>query len=109
MFIIAAGPGGAQYKAGIVGSFPALNARPAELLDVWLTDRRPSWLHTRLNTRMPKWDRSRSTRSSTSRTTAAHDVAVCVKHIAYHHLQPARAPPEMMDAIMATAASCCMT
>jgi nitronate monooxygenase len=27
----------AQCKAGIVGSFPALNARPAELLDVWLT------------------------------------------------------------------------
>ena len=28
----------AQCKAGIVGSFPALNARPAELLDTWLTD-----------------------------------------------------------------------
>ena len=26
----------AQCKAGIVGSFPALNARPAELLDTWL-------------------------------------------------------------------------
>ena len=28
----------AQCKAGIVGSFPALNARPAEMLDQWLTD-----------------------------------------------------------------------
>ncbi|WP_323073069.1 NAD(P)H-dependent flavin oxidoreductase [Mycetohabitans endofungorum] len=27
----------AQCKAGIVGSFPALNARPPELLDEWLT------------------------------------------------------------------------
>lgn len=27
----------AQCKAGVVGSFPALNARPAELLDGWLT------------------------------------------------------------------------
>ncbi|MFW8566086.1 NAD(P)H-dependent flavin oxidoreductase [Orrella sp. 11846] len=27
----------AQCKAGIVGSFPALNARPAELLDDWLS------------------------------------------------------------------------
>jgi nitronate monooxygenase len=27
----------AQCKAGIVGSFPALNARPAEMLDEWLT------------------------------------------------------------------------
>ena len=26
----------AQCKAGVVGSFPALNARPAELLDEWL-------------------------------------------------------------------------
>ena len=26
----------AQCTAGIVGSFPALNARPAELLDEWL-------------------------------------------------------------------------
>ncbi len=27
----------AQCKAGVVGSFPALNARPPELLDTWLT------------------------------------------------------------------------
>ena len=37
---IASGPAlvAAQCKAGIVGSFPALNARPAALLDTWLTD-----------------------------------------------------------------------
>ncbi|MFX8160561.1 nitronate monooxygenase, partial [Acinetobacter baumannii] len=28
----------AQCKAGVVGSFPALNARPAELLDEWLAE-----------------------------------------------------------------------
>ena len=27
----------AQCKAGVVGAFPALNARPAEVLDEWLT------------------------------------------------------------------------
>ena len=27
----------AQCKAGIVGSFPSLNARPIEMLDQWLT------------------------------------------------------------------------
>ena len=27
----------AQCKSGIIGSFPALNARPAEVLDEWLT------------------------------------------------------------------------
>ena len=26
-----------QCKGGILGSFPALNARPQELLDAWLT------------------------------------------------------------------------
>ncbi|MBP9131415.1 MAG: nitronate monooxygenase, partial [Steroidobacteraceae bacterium] len=26
-----------QCKAGIIGSFPALNARPASALDEWLT------------------------------------------------------------------------
>lgn len=26
----------AQCKAGVLGSFPALNARPAEALEVWL-------------------------------------------------------------------------
>ena len=37
---IASGPDlvKAQCQAGVVGSFPALNARPAELLDEWLTD-----------------------------------------------------------------------
>jgi len=44
----------AQCKAGVVGSFPALNARPAELLETWLQRRR----------HLP------STRSCTSRTTA---------------------------------------
>ena len=27
----------AQCKGGVIGSFPALNARPKDLLDEWLT------------------------------------------------------------------------
>ena len=38
----------AQCKAGIVGSFPALNARPQSLLD--------EWLH-RINEELAAWDR----------------------------------------------------
>ncbi len=38
----------AQCKAGIVGSFPALNARPASLLD--------EWLH-RITEELAEWDR----------------------------------------------------
>ena len=32
----------AQCKAGVVGSFPALNARPAEQLEDWLAELAPS-------------------------------------------------------------------
>src|SRR5882672_2706523 len=35
----------AQCTAGIVGSFPALNARPADLLDTWLTRIRDGLAH----------------------------------------------------------------
>jgi nitronate monooxygenase len=38
----------AQCKAGIVGSFPALNARPQSLLDEWLA---------RINEELAAWDR----------------------------------------------------
>src|SRR5512143_3741635 len=38
----------AQCKAGVVGSFPALNARPASLLD--------EWLH-RITEELAAWDR----------------------------------------------------
>ena len=37
----------AQCKAGIVGSFPALNARPVEKLDEWLTHLRRSYTAAR--------------------------------------------------------------
>ena len=36
-----------QCKAGVVGSFPALNARPQEQLDVWLTQIEDALAHAR--------------------------------------------------------------
>ncbi|WP_296595934.1 nitronate monooxygenase family protein [Phenylobacterium sp.] len=45
----------AQCKAGIVGSFPALNARPASLLD--------EWLH-RITEELAEWDRDHPERPS---------------------------------------------
>lgn len=45
----------AQCKAGIVGSFPALNARPASLLD--------EWLH-RITEELAAWDRDNPDRPS---------------------------------------------
>jgi nitronate monooxygenase len=71
----------AQCKAGIVGSFPALNARPAEVLDQWLE---------RITTELAEYDRAHPERPSApfavnqivhkSNDRLEHDVAMCVKH-----------------------------
>jgi nitronate monooxygenase len=70
----------AQCKAGIVGSFPALNARPAEVLDQWLE---------RITTELAEWDRQHPERPSApfavnqivhkSNDRLQHDVEMCVK------------------------------
>ena len=70
----------AQCKAGIVGSFPALNARPAEVLDQWLE---------RITTELAEYDRLHPERPSApfavnqivhkSNDRLEHDVAMCVK------------------------------
>ena len=71
----------AQCKAGIVGAFPALNARPATLLD--------EWLH-RIKEELAAHDRAHPDRPSApyavnqivhkSNDRLEHDVEVCVKH-----------------------------
>ena len=100
---IASGPAlvAAQCKAGIVGSFPALNARPAELLDTWLTD-----LQTELSAyqaanpgaKVGPVAVNQIVHQSNDRL--AHDVAVCVAHKVPIIISSLRAPPqEMLDAI----------
>src|SRR5258708_4457698 len=100
---IASGPAlvAAQCKAGIVGSFPALNARPAALLDTWLTD-----LQTELsafkaaNPQLPVGAIAVNQIVHQSNDRLAHDVEVCVKHRVPIIISSPRAPPkEMMDAI----------
>ena len=71
----------AQCKAGVVGSFPALNARPAELLDSWLT---------RIAAELAAWDAAHPEQPSApfavnqivhkSNERLAHDLEMCVKH-----------------------------
>lgn len=71
----------AQCKAGIVGSFPALNARPVALLD--------EWLH-RITEELAAWDRDNPDRPSApfavnqivhrSNDRLEQDVEFCVKH-----------------------------
>ncbi|WP_395826439.1 NAD(P)H-dependent flavin oxidoreductase [Collimonas sp.] len=100
---IASGPAlvAAQCKAGIVGSFPALNARPAELLEVWLTDLKAelaAYKAEHPDARIGPIAVNQIVHQSNDRL--AHDVAVCVRHQVPIIISSLRAPPpEMMDAI----------
>ncbi len=71
----------AQCKAGIIGSFPALNARPAEVLDQWLQ---------RITSELAEYDRQHPDQPSApfavnqivhkTNDRLEHDVAMCVKY-----------------------------
>jgi nitronate monooxygenase len=70
----------AQCTSGIVGSFPALNARPAELLDEWLRE---------ITEALAAWNRAHPERPAApyavnqivhrSNDRLDHDIAVCAK------------------------------
>ncbi|SNS10960.1 nitronate monooxygenase [Noviherbaspirillum humi] len=100
---IASGPAlvKAQCKAGIVGSFPALNARPAELLDTWLTEIQAELAEFKERNPEAKIGPiavNQIVHQSNNRL--EHDVEVCVKHRIPIIISSLRAPPrEMLDAI----------
>jgi nitronate monooxygenase len=100
---IASGPAlvKAQCKAGIVGSFPALNARPAELLDTWLTEIQAeldAYRTTHPGAVVGPIAVNQIVHQSNDRL--AHDVEVCVRHRIPIIISSLRAPPkEMLDAI----------
>jgi nitronate monooxygenase len=100
---IASGPAlvAAQCKAGIVGAFPALNARPAELLDTWLSDLKrelDQYREANPGARVGPIAVNQIVHQSNDRL--AHDVEVCVKHQIPIIISSLRAPPrEMLDAI----------
>jgi len=91
----------AQCKAGIVGSFPALNARPAELLDTWLGDLQAEladYQAAHPDARVGPIAVNQIVHQSNDRL--AHDVEVCVRHRVPIIISSLRAPPkEMLDAI----------
>lgn len=100
---IASGPTlvAAQCKAGIVGAFPALNARPTELLDDWLTDIQAelaAWKEAHPSATVGPIAVNQIVHQSNDRL--AHDVAVCVRHRVPIIISSLRAPPrQMLDAI----------
>ena len=90
-----------QCKAGIVGAFPALNARPAEQLDVWLTQVKTELAeHQAANpaARVAPFAVNQIVHQSNDRL--EHDIKVCLKHQVPVWITSLRAPPkEMLDAV----------
>lgn len=71
----------AQCKAGIVGAMPALNARPAEMLDDWLAEITETLAaHDRAHPDTPAAPFAINQIVHKSNDRLEHDMAVCVKH-----------------------------
>lgn len=91
----------AQCKAGIVGSFPALNARPPELLDEWLTrieEDLASWRAANPGARTGPVAVNQIVHASNVRL--EQDVRICVEHKVPVFITSLRAPvKEMVDAV----------
>jgi nitronate monooxygenase len=91
----------AQCKAGIVGAFPALNARPASMLDTWLTDIRTALdEHRRQHPDAIIGPLAVNQIVHQSNTRLAEDIETCVRHQVPIVISSLRAPPrEMLDAV----------
>lgn len=100
---IASGPAlvAAQCKTGIVGAFPALNARPADQLEVWLTELQAELAAFKAeNPGKLVGPIAVNQIVHQSNDRLAHDVEVCVRHQIPIIISSLRAPPqEMLDAI----------
>lgn len=90
----------AQCKAGIVGSFPALNARPASMLDEWLA---------RITEELRAWDTAHPERPAApfavnqivhrSNDRLDHDLELCVKYKVPIVITSLGARPEVNHAV----------
>ncbi|WP_409079817.1 NAD(P)H-dependent flavin oxidoreductase [Pusillimonas sp. SM2304] len=93
----------AQCKAGIVGSFPALNARQPELLDEWLTQINEDLAqHRRANPDAVVGPLAVNQIVHNSNVRLERDVATCVKHKVPILISSLRAPVrEIIDEVHA--------
>jgi len=90
----------AQCKAGIVGSFPALNARPAAQLDDWLaeiTAELAAYARANPQVKVAPFAVNQIVHSSNDRL--EHDVAMCVKHKVPIIITSLRPPAEVVAAV----------
>ena len=90
----------AQCKAGIVGSFPALNARPPEMLDEWLT-RIQSELseYKAANPAVPVAPFAVNQICHASNDRLMRDMEACVRHKVPIIITSLRPPSEIVDAV----------
>ncbi|PCJ20876.1 MAG: nitronate monooxygenase [SAR86 cluster bacterium] len=90
----------AQCKAGIVGSFPSLNARPAEMLDEWLARIKDELdAHNQANPDTPAAPFAVNQIVHNSNDRLMHDVELCVKHKVPIVITSLGARKEVFDAI----------
>src|ERR1700734_3012284 len=90
----------AQCKAGIVGSFPALNARPAAQLDDWLaqiTEELAAYARANPGVKVAPFAVNQIVDASNDRL--ERDVAACVKHRVPIILTSLRPPAEVVAAV----------
>jgi nitronate monooxygenase len=90
----------AQCTSGVVGSFPALNARPPELLETWLkqiTEALAAWDAARPGTPAAPFAVNQIVHRTNERL--EHDVALCVKYRVPIVITSLGARPEVNEAI----------
>jgi len=85
-----------QCKAGVVGSFPALNARPKEALDGWLTE-----IETALAGKPGAAPYAVNQICQKSNDRLEHDIEVCIKHKVPITITSLRAPNDVIPKIHA--------
>ncbi|MGE4322169.1 MAG: NAD(P)H-dependent flavin oxidoreductase [Sphingobium sp.] len=90
----------AQCKAGIVGSFPALNARPADQFDVWLRRIKTELAdYAAANPDKPVAPFAVNQIAHKSNVRLMHDVEKCVEHEVPIIITSLSAPREVIDAV----------
>ena len=90
----------AQCKNGVVGSFPALNARPVEVLDEWLARITEELAeHDAKNPDQPSAPFAVNQICHPSNDRLAHDVEMCVKHKVPVVITSLNPPKEVVQAV----------
>jgi nitronate monooxygenase len=90
----------AQCKAGVVGSFPALNARPASQLDDWLsqiTEELGSYARANPGRPVAPFAVNQIVHASNDRL--EHDLSLCVRHRVPIVITSLRPPSEVVSAV----------